>query len=632
MGKGTIISGGENGQYQVQVNYDTRQYTKLISMLNSSKSDFETQIADETDTEKLNILKIQLLSVQKRIDYLENNFPDDETISAWCADLTTDLTGEVGTIEVPGEVGTVQIQPGYDSNAVYNAARDGQRVPTVAQNPAQAFYNLAMLPGWQKWKPTYRYGTITDISGEAASVTLEDIRSSQQSLEINQETELTGVPFEYMSCDGAAFAVDDEVLIQFEGQDFSSPKIVGFKDNPKPCNPYVYIRASVGAGVSGVEPLCIVWDTLTDAMATEIPLNAGGFASFPCACSLISDWYSARTEAGTDLFSGDGFRNKTGEHLSDYILDTCTGHDPETGCGGCSDSEGTPYTSYDRDGALVDNTINSDVVYYMCPGAPYSPANEMGRTETKTVSQRFDGYDVGGFVLTPQNNIAGSYSMGSEDATLVDEDQEWVIDGVTSCKKGYNYTATITTPFQGGIELSVQAKGRPGDVDQYPYEECIATFDTDTHQYVSTVNKTEFSKIIDGASCVTGQFTEAGVMCHFHSAGYRQTSRTANIGRLYYPFASGLLLATMQDGNEFPTSEWFTRWDAAPDVLSDVSDMKCYLSIDLENGALNMNPFEMAPHSGLTTACNGMQNTLINNGTWDDDKARLAEFDIQILQ
>jgi len=92
-----------------------------------------------------------------------------------------------------------------------------------------------MLPGWQKWKPTYRYGAITALDGDTADVSLDSALSSQQGLNVNQAGVLTGVDIEYMSCDGAAFDVGDEVLIQFSGQDWASPKVIGFKEEPKAC-------------------------------------------------------------------------------------------------------------------------------------------------------------------------------------------------------------------------------------------------------------------------------------------------------------------------------------------------------------------------------------------------------------
>jgi len=48
-------------------------------------------------------------------------------------------------------------------------------------------------------------------------------------------TLLTAVSVEYMNCNAAAFMDGDEVIVEFTNQDFSQPKVIGFKDNPNDC-------------------------------------------------------------------------------------------------------------------------------------------------------------------------------------------------------------------------------------------------------------------------------------------------------------------------------------------------------------------------------------------------------------
>lgn len=133
----------------------------------------------------------------------------DETISAWCADKTEDLAGTVGTIEPNGEPSGYIIQPGYAASgaspAVYDRVRDGQIQPLLSNTPEATFFNKAMMPGWQKWMPTYRVGTITalDTVANIASVALDAVNSREQpkgsSLDINYQTTLAGIPVEYMT-------------------------------------------------------------------------------------------------------------------------------------------------------------------------------------------------------------------------------------------------------------------------------------------------------------------------------------------------------------------------------------------------------------------------------------------------
>ena len=230
---------------------------------------------------KLAMTKLRFTSANKRMEFLNNNIPDHPVVSAWCSDLTEDLSGNIGTIEILGERDIVQIQPGYDDNAVFDSIRDGQLQPAVAGTPASVFYNLAMLPGWQKWKPTYRHGTISNIDTDAdtCDVQLYADKSSQQGLAVNQESKLSGIPIEYMDCNSVAFEDGDSVLVKFEGQEWGGAKVVGFKDNPKAC--FFYIDLTV----NGFTPAYFKTVKLVDAAGMvhiadssfEEPSKAGPF-------------------------------------------------------------------------------------------------------------------------------------------------------------------------------------------------------------------------------------------------------------------------------------------------------------------------------------------------------------------
>jgi hypothetical protein len=158
-----------------------------------------------------------------------------ETVSGWSADLTEDASGLVATVEIPGENALVLVAPA----APAPTAADGVLTAREVQSPEQVFWNAAVLPGWQKWKPTYRLGTITalDVEADTASVTLDAAYSSAQGLNVNQATSLTAVPVVYMSCNALAFEVGDRCVVAFTGQSQDAPKVVGFRDHPKACAP-----------------------------------------------------------------------------------------------------------------------------------------------------------------------------------------------------------------------------------------------------------------------------------------------------------------------------------------------------------------------------------------------------------
>lgn len=162
----------------------------------------------------------------------------DAVIEAWCTDGEPDLVGEVGTAEVPGEpLMPILIKPGFDGGAVYDQARDGQMIERLLMSGAQAYLNAALLPGWQRWKPTYRFGAITAIDRDAGtcSIQLEPTRSSAQNLVINPSGMIHGVKAKYQDCDMDVFEEGDEVLIEMQSQSWAEPLVIGFKSDPRPC-------------------------------------------------------------------------------------------------------------------------------------------------------------------------------------------------------------------------------------------------------------------------------------------------------------------------------------------------------------------------------------------------------------
>lgn len=196
----------------------------------------------------VSVLDGRLLEAQTRKAELEA-LPESPERSAWCADYSLELDGEVATVEVPGEPETVLVRPGFDDAAAWSASRDGQLAQRAGMRPDQLFWNAAVLPGWQKWKPTYRLGEITSIDGNLADVLLDNATSSADDLPINPPdgVSLTDVPIDYMDCDAIAFEVGDRVLVQFTGQDASQPTVIGFETDPRPCSPGCY-----GVGLHGL--------------------------------------------------------------------------------------------------------------------------------------------------------------------------------------------------------------------------------------------------------------------------------------------------------------------------------------------------------------------------------------------
>jgi len=156
-------------------------------------ADYIDTLADGTEK---TLARLEKTALEKRRSTLADGLPEDIETTAWCADHTTDMTGDVGTAEVAGERQEVLIRPGYGGAALYDAQRDGQLQHALAGTPASVFYNLSMMPGWQRWLPTYRLGTIIsgsiDNETDTCSVCLDPANSTHRNINVNQESSFGG--------------------------------------------------------------------------------------------------------------------------------------------------------------------------------------------------------------------------------------------------------------------------------------------------------------------------------------------------------------------------------------------------------------------------------------------------------
>jgi hypothetical protein len=222
-------------------------------------------------------LNLELEEIVRRLAKLEA-IPKTERRSLWCADLKEDLqpAAEVGTLEIPGELGSqgeAVIRPAFDNTQQWNRTRDGWITPCQALTPSATFYNLAILPGWQVFKPTFRFATVQAINedGTLKVALISPNISSQQSLNVTPKSipaseftdppaiDYDSVPVHYMDCDSLAFAVGDEVVLEYQTQKAETPRVIGFRDHPRPCCPYGIVtpfgglRKKITEGVPGWE-------------------------------------------------------------------------------------------------------------------------------------------------------------------------------------------------------------------------------------------------------------------------------------------------------------------------------------------------------------------------------------------
>jgi len=206
MGKGVVYKNLESGRYSVVLKYGQRdRIDDRITSINQQIDYLNLKKIGMAQGDQLSVINLQIAALTKEKNSLERYMPSDPIKTIWCVDLTTDLdlTAEIGLIEVPAEwdrvdSSSVLIRPGHSDGAAYNEDRDKILVPQIAQSPAQWFYNRSVLPGVEKWRPRYRFGTIVndslDFGSNTCSVCLFPTYSSQQNLDVNQNQTYSDCP------------------------------------------------------------------------------------------------------------------------------------------------------------------------------------------------------------------------------------------------------------------------------------------------------------------------------------------------------------------------------------------------------------------------------------------------------
>lgn len=229
---------------------------KLLSVI----VDYAKAMQMYRDAEKI-IAKLQaeyLSVIQREAEITRLKATIDTEFSAWCADYTENLTGEVATFEVPGEVdptigGGINIKPGFTSAAWSND--DGQIQLGTILSAAAFAWNFTLLQPWMKWMPHWRYATILsiDIDTDRMAVQLAPIISKSSAylardLTLNDpwEAEMMDVRVDYMNCNALAFSAGDQVIVQFRLEssgalEFYTPYVIGFKSNPVNCATIAFI-------------------------------------------------------------------------------------------------------------------------------------------------------------------------------------------------------------------------------------------------------------------------------------------------------------------------------------------------------------------------------------------------------
>ncbi|MCW7755450.1 transglutaminase-like cysteine peptidase, partial [Desulfobotulus sp. H1] len=198
---------------------------------------------------RMDATRARLVSLQMELGRMTAaSVTKDERI-LWCADYSDELEGRVGLAAIAGNPATVLIAPGGKDT-------DTHLLMTSTMPRHMAAWHQITEPAMEKWRPTFRTGTITDLDRETglARIAVDDARSRLRP-DISQNTEdvLEAVPVSYMACDHRVFREGDRVLIRWVEK---RPVVVGFVENPRPCGERVWITFTDITGVQAFVSLC----------------------------------------------------------------------------------------------------------------------------------------------------------------------------------------------------------------------------------------------------------------------------------------------------------------------------------------------------------------------------------------
>jgi len=224
------------------------------------------QLLDDAER-KIETLRLDQIARVNRIAELSALIAalSNTVIDAWCVTYSTDLEGQVVTLEVPGWYESEGI-PSFavlykntpQEKVVFYTERSinigaggtgpvptGKLRPSEGMTPAAVYFNAAMEPGHFRWRPLWRYGVLlSDGEGDVCNLILNPAEDrGREGYDINSpgdpigpaDRTLIGVPIIYPPCNGSVFKADDEVVVWFATLDWKQPFVIGFRREPKTC-------------------------------------------------------------------------------------------------------------------------------------------------------------------------------------------------------------------------------------------------------------------------------------------------------------------------------------------------------------------------------------------------------------
>jgi len=248
----------------------------------------------------------------------------------------------------------------------------------------------------------------------------------------NYTAQLTGVAIEYMNCHAAAFADGDEVIIEFEGQDWNAPKVIGFKSDPQGCTLRAWVQSSA-AWYQGVTNW--IYAPLADVFTEQAEMSDPG----RFAAASFSDLQSVFVVAGTDDDDNYTTNEKLDIALDMWEVKTQLGY--ATAWVGGFYLDGFGYVVGGRRVFAVDDADNN-VNRYSVAGDSWDTATVLPVATARMRTWQIDGF---GYVVGGEADEIGVYlsAIRKYDPTL----NSWAA------------AATLSTGLYDNLSFTIGTKG-----------------------------------------------------------------------------------------------------------------------------------------------------------------------------
>jgi len=267
----------------------------------------------------------------------------------------------------------------------------------------------------QAFELCYFHGIITEMTGETATVEV----TIPTPLGTTIET-FTEVPIFYHCAADAdttngylAFVATDTVIILNEN--VTGPitntdlNIVGHTNSLRHCTrELIWVRGGMNRPWNDPEPVSYyitIFDPLDESVVTDVPLNGGGFAVFPCLDTEISDWFEAATNVSNQLY-WDPWLFAQGRVVTSYP--SCPGDDGD-------DTVNSGHLDIDGSWPIM-NSCTSDYDEYANPDYDGISTLAMDRTydyQGKDIGYHYEHFVTGLRVATRSKYIE-TYSFYEE--------------------------------------------------------------------------------------------------------------------------------------------------------------------------------------------------------------------------